>query len=490
MGWVMVIFMPLNAYRQKRRFNKTPEPRPRVKKGGKKPIFVVQEHHASRLHYDFRLQADGVLKSWAVPKGPSLNPADKRLAIQVEDHPLEYAQFTGDIPQGEYGAGHVDLWDHGTYDNLMADKPDPLTLTQSINAGHVEVALHGRKLQGGFVLVRTPGFGGNKKNWLLIKMKDRFASEKTSRQPPDPAPKLRLSTQPKSRAIPKISKTTAGPEKVQFTHVDKIMFPEAELTKGDLLKYYLDISKRLLPYLKDRPITLERYPDGIGENAPHFWQKNTPEYYPKWIPRVRIATTGGKPVQYVLVNDIQTLTYLVNQGSIVFHIYFSRIQNLDRPDFVLFDLDPGDAPFTDVVRIARQIHAVLNPQNISAYVKTSGKKGLHILTGWHQPGGYDQSRAWAMQIADQVVRTLPKIATTRRPIAARAGRVYVDVMQNVLGRHAVAPYTLRATPNAAISTPLQWRELTARLDPAKFNLQTIQTRLSRIKSDPMAPLLK
>lgn len=481
--------MALETYRRKRRFSKTTEPRPHVKKGGKKPIFVIQEHHASRLHYDLRLEANGVLKSWAVPKGPSLNPADKRLAVQVEDHPLAYAQFSGDIPEGEYGAGHVDIWDRGTYDNLMADKPEPLTLAQSIDAGHVEVVLHGEKLRGGFVLIRTPGFGGKKKNWLLIKMKDDFASKNLPARPPA-AKSSKKSAGSKSRSAPKITISSAEPPKVQFTNVDKIMFPEPELTKGDLIKYYLDISKRMLPYLKDRPITLERYPDGIVENAPRFWQKNTPDYYPKWIPRVQINSSDGKAVNYALVNDVQTLAYLVNQGAITFHINFSRIQSLEHPDFVLFDLDPGDAPFTDVLRIARQIHAVLNPQNIPAYIKTSGKNGLHILTPWHQPGGFEQARAWALQIAGQIVQVLPKIATTQRRLNARAGRVYVDVMQNSPGHHFAAPYSVRPTPQATLSAPLQWRELTARLNPAKFNLQTIKSRISRMKSDPMAPLLK
>lgn len=481
--------MSLETYRRKRRFDHTPEPVPLIGKESGLPIFVIQEHHASRLHYDFRLQADGVLKSWAVPKGPSMNPADKRLAVQVEDHPLEYARFSGDIPEGEYGAGHVDIWDHGTYTNLMADKPHPLTLTQSIDAGHVEVELHGEKLQGGFVLIRTRGFGGSsKKNWLLIKMKDRFVTDSADQtaSPPQKTVKPKPSRRPK----PKISKTTGPPETVEFIHPDKVMFPQVHLTKEDVLNYYMNISGRLLPYLKDRPITLERYPDGVGQDAPHFWQKNTPDYYPKWIPRVLIPTTEGKPVHYVLINNKETLAYLVNQGTLTFHINFSRIQTLDRPDFVLFDLDPGDAPFINTIRIARQIHALLNPKNIPAYVKTSGKSGLHILVPWQQPGGFDQARNWAIQISEQIVQALPKIATIDRKIDDRAGRVYVDVMQNVLGRHAVTPYTLRPTPTATLSTPLQWRELTARLNPAGFNLKSIRNRLWRIKSDPMAPLLK
>jgi bifunctional non-homologous end joining protein LigD len=268
------------------------------------------------------------------------------------------------------------------------------------------------------------------------------------------------------------------------------MFPETRISKGDLIQYYMDISGRMLPYLKDRPITLERFPDGIGDDSPRFWQKNTPDHYPKWIPRAQIPTTDGKPVDYAIVNNVETLAYLVNQGTISFHIYFSRIQTLDRPDFVLFDLDPGDAPFTNAIRIARQIHAVLNPLNIPAFVKTSGKRGLHILSPWHQPGGYDQARAWALRIAEQVVQALPKIATLERRLAARAGRVYVDVMQNALGHHFASPYSIRPTPQATLSAPLQWRELTTRLDPARFNIKTIQNRVLRMKSDPMAPLLK
>src|SRR5262249_44859227 len=146
--------MGLTEYRAKRNFKKTPEPGPQAAKGHAMPIFVVQEHHASRLHYDFRLEADGVLKSWAVPKEPSLDPSEKRLAVHVEDHPLAYATFKGKIPEGEYGAGTVKIWDHGTYDNLLAEKAMPQTVTEDIEAGKLEFALHGKKLKGHFALIR------------------------------------------------------------------------------------------------------------------------------------------------------------------------------------------------------------------------------------------------------------------------------------------------------------------------------------------------
>ncbi|MCA1481258.1 DNA polymerase ligase N-terminal domain-containing protein, partial [Bradyrhizobium sp. NBAIM08] len=142
-------------YKRKRDFNVTAEPGPTVAKPGREPIFVIQEHHATRLHYDFRLEADGVLKSWAVTKEPPTETGVRRLAIEVEDHPVAYAPFSGDIPKGQYGAGHVEIWDAGTYANVMESKPEPLSITESIDAGHVEVDLRGTKLNGKFALIRT-----------------------------------------------------------------------------------------------------------------------------------------------------------------------------------------------------------------------------------------------------------------------------------------------------------------------------------------------
>jgi DNA ligase D-like protein (predicted 3'-phosphoesterase) len=164
----------LGAYAHKRDFGHTPEPRPQVGPSHQQPIFVVQEHHASHLHYDFRLEAEGVLKSWALPKQPTLDPSVKRLAIRVEDHPLAYADFSGEIPEGHYGAGVVRLWDRGTYENLLASKGQPQTIAEGIEAGHLEVILHGRRLKGGFALIRMRR-RGPREHWLLIKMKDEAA---------------------------------------------------------------------------------------------------------------------------------------------------------------------------------------------------------------------------------------------------------------------------------------------------------------------------
>jgi bifunctional non-homologous end joining protein LigD len=436
--------MSLKEYLAKRHFNRTPEPKD-AGKPHRRPIFVVQEHHASHLHYDFRLEADGVLKSWAVPKQPSLDPAHKRLAVHVEDHPLSYATFEGTIPKGQYGAATVKIWDHGTYDNLLADRPTPQTVSAGIEAGRLEFALHGDRLKGRFLLLRMHGSKGGKDNWLLIKRNDEHA-----RADPDaPARKAKP-----HRPAP-VTKEKGQAEVPAVTHPKKLFYPEAGIPKGEVFEFYRRIAPRLLPHLRDRPATLERLPEGVGPDKTHIWQKNTPDYYPSWILRAELPSEQGKTVRYALVNNLETLLYLANQGTLTFHVWFSRIQDLDRPDFVLFDLDPGEASFADVVAIARHLHGLLDDEGIAATVKTSGKTGLHVLMPWSQDGGYDEARAWALGVAEKVVADLPRQATVERSKAGRGGRVYVDVMQNARGHRAVPPYVLRAVPQATVSTPLE-----------------------------------
>jgi bifunctional non-homologous end joining protein LigD len=276
---------------------------------------------------------------------------------------------------------------------------------------------------------------------------------------------------------------------VKFSHQDRLMFPAANLTKGDLIAYYEAVADKLIPHLRDRPMTLERLPEGVGDaKSPHFWQKNTPTYYPKWIPRVPLKTEDGRTVQYVLVNDRDTLLYLVNQGTITFHAWFSRVKNLDRPDFVLFDIDPHQSTFANAIKTARALHDVLDEDDIESFLKTSGKSGLHVLTPWRERGGYDEAVKWARSIAKRVVEVIPKIATTARSINARKGRVYLDVEQNSKGKHVVPPYVVRPTPGATVSMPLKWSELTARLDPKRFTIETAMKRLKG-KPDLMAKLL-
>jgi bifunctional non-homologous end joining protein LigD len=488
--------MVLEEYRAKRDFRKSPEPATAAAKPHSRPIFVIQEHHASRLHYDFRLEADGVLKSWAVPKQPSLDPTQKRLAVRVEDHPLAYAAFEGTIPEGQYGAGTVTIWDHGTFENLLAQKSNAQSVTAGIDAGRLEFVLHGRKLRGKFALIRMPRQGRGKENWLLIKMKDKYAraeDPKSRDGSPNRPVSLTLPSPPTEGGEGRVRETGAkrkSPRKVPaVTNPHKLLYPDAGITKEDVFTFYRRVARRLLPYLRDRPATLERLPEGLGgDEAPHFWQKDTPAYYPDWIARIELFSEQGKPVHYVLVNDLATLLYLINQGTLTFHVWLSRVADLDRPDYVLFDLDPGQAPFADAVTVARQLHEILTAESRESFLKTSGKTGLHVLTPWKDAGDYEEARTWAREIAERVARALPEQATVERGKAKRGRRVYVDVLQNAKGHHVVPPYVLRAVPGAPVSTPLRWRELTATLDPAQFNLRTLFRRLASQKRDPMAGL--
>ena len=294
--------------------------------------------------------------------------------------------------------------------------------------------------------------------------------------------------QPLARAKPL---ARGKPTPVEFTHVEKVWFPDAPggpVTKGDVIRYYLSVADKLLPHLRDRPITLERMPDGVGERKPRFWQKNTPDHYPGWIPRVEIPNEAGKRVLYALVNDVETLGYLVNQGAITFHPFLSRARNLDRPDYVLFDLDPGGAEFADVVKIARAIRDALAWRGMAPLVKTSGKSGLHVMVPWREKGTHDAARAWAMEVAEGIVVELPGLATVERLKAEREGRVYVDVIQNARGHHAVPPYVVRPTPPATVSTPLDWKEVTPKLDPKKFTVRTAPKRFGK-GPDPLLPLV-
>ncbi len=468
----------LGEYRAMRRFERTPEPAGRAGKPHHKPIFVVQEHHATHLHYDFRLEADGVLKSWAVPKGPSTSPAEKRLAVRVEDHPLGYADFAGTIPEGQYGAGTVEIWDRGTWEHL-----GPGTVAEGLEAGRLDFTLAGEKLVGRFALVRMGGKRRGKENWLLIKARDEHARPGgNGKAPPAPARRAKAAPAPPPRPA-------APPADVEVTNADKVFFPEAGYTKGDVFDYYRRVARWLLPHLKDRPVTLERLPEGVREGAAHFWQKNTPAHYPDWVPRVEMPDADGRPVRYVLVNDLQTLLYLVNQGALTFHTWPSRVSSPDRPDFVLFDLDPGEAGLAAAAEVARRLHAELKAEGHEALVKTSGRSGLHVLAPWRESGGYEEAREWARSVAARVAEALPERATVEVRKAKRAGRVYVDVLQNARGHHAVPPYVLRAVPGATVSMPLAWSEVTARLSPGRFEPRAALRRLARQKRDPLAALL-
>ena len=278
-----------------------------------------------------------------------------------------------------------------------------------------------------------------------------------------------------------------APGRVKITRADKVFWPEDGYTKGDLVAYYETIAPLMLPYLKDRPLVLVRYPDGIAGKS--FFQKDTPDFVPDWVRTVRIrSTTPPRDIDYVVADDVETLRYLANLGTIPIHLWASRAGSLDRPDWAVLDLDPKGAPFTHVVRIAQTVRGILDEIGVPSYVKTSGKTGLHVLVGLGARYSYEEARAFAEIIATMAVSREPKIATVARPLHERGGKVYVDFGQNGPGQTIVAPFAVRPLPGAPVSCPLRWDEVTARLDPKRFTMKTVPRRFSEMK-DPMAPVL-
>jgi bifunctional non-homologous end joining protein LigD len=275
---------------------------------------------------------------------------------------------------------------------------------------------------------------------------------------------------------------------VTVTNPRKVFWPDEGYTKADLVEYYDRIAPFLLPYLKDRPLVLTRYPDGIRGKS--FFQKDAPEWIPSWIRTERIhSTDAGRDIDYFIVNDRESLRYVINLGTIPLHMWSAHLGSLDRPDWLVLDLDPKAAPFTDVVRVARALHRILDTLELPSYVKTSGATGLHILLPLG--AGYDDetTRTFARLLAALGVEAEPAISTIVRPLKGRGGKVYIDWGQNGHGQTIVAPFSVRPLPGAPVSCPLRWEEVTARLDPKRFTITTAPPRVEEL-GDPLAPVLR
>ncbi len=821
---------PLAPYRAKRKLDVTPEPagavdrREEPQAGG---LFVVHKHAARRLHYDLRLEMDGVLQSWAVPKGPSYDMADKRLAVHVEDHPLEYGDFEGLIPEGNYGAGAVIVWDRGQW----IPKED---YAEGMAKGKLLFELRGRKLHGTWTLVKIKK---SERDWLLIKERDGYATtggpeppeesvlsgltveelaagrtpadgirdELTRLGAPRKAPrpdtvKLQLAetkdepfsaegwlfelkldgyrllavrdghdahlisrngndlsaqfpdvirsiaalpfdrflldgevvaldekgkpsfqrlqqrgklqraldirratvdnpvtffafdvlsfedfdvrplplherkavlrrllppagairyldhfekdglglyeqvqrmdlegivakradapykagrgpmwlkirtrltddfivvgyTRPKGsrdgfgalylaqyvggelvfsgsagsgfsgkqltelkRSLDELKRPTPPctgpippdkgttwieprlvceveytertddgllrqpvflrmrddkppeevirqdeessghhsdegepavpggpvvpePRHVAFSNLDKVFWPDEGYTKGDLIEYHREISRWILPYLEDRPVVLTRYPDGIAGKS--FFQKDAPAFIPDWIRTERKwSEQAQREIDYFICDDEPTLLYLINLGTIPLHMWASRTASIDRPDWCILDLDPKEASFAHVIRVARATHDLCESIGLPSLIKTSGSSGLHVLVPLGRQCGYEEARVLGELLARVVAAELPDIATITRQVSRRGGKVYVDYIQNGAGRLLAAPFCVRPLPGAPVSTPLKWSEVNESLDIRSFTIKTVPPRMRKMKSDPVADVLR
>jgi bifunctional non-homologous end joining protein LigD len=266
------------------------------------------------------------------------------------------------------------------------------------------------------------------------------------------------------------------------SNLTKVFWPAEGYTKGDLLDYYDRIWPAIEPYLRDRPVVLTRYPDGIaGKN---FFQKNAPEFVPDWVETCRIEDT-----EYFLCNEREALLYVINLGCIPLHVWSARRHSIEHPDWAILDLDPKGAPFSDVLAVAHCIHAMLEPLGAEHFIKTSGQDGLHVFIPLGRALTHDEATAFSEVIARLVVAELPKIATIVRPVGGRGGKVYVDFLQNGSGKTIVAPFSVRPRPGATVSMPLAWPEVTPRLDPARFTITTVPDRVGQ-HGDPMRDVLE
>ena len=263
----------------------------------------------------------------------------------------------------------------------------------------------------------------------------------------------------------------------QPTHLDKIFFPQHKYTKGDLFTYYEDMAEYILPYLKDRPLSLNRMPDGI--KGPSFFQKNN-EHLPDWVPSTDIfSESNNEDLHWIVGGQLETLLYLVQLGSIEINPWNSRVGHLDHPDWIVIDLDPEGVTFNDVIEVAKTVHEATNEWTVPTCPKTSGKTGIHIYIPMGAEYTYEQAKNLAHLIVLEVNRRQPKLTSVERNPDKRKHRIYLDFLQNREGQTLAAPYSVRPTPEASVSMPLHWDEVKKGLDPMDFTIKNAAKRLKR-----------
>jgi bifunctional non-homologous end joining protein LigD len=272
-----------------------------------------------------------------------------------------------------------------------------------------------------------------------------------------------------------------GNREIDLSNRDKLLFPDAGISKGALIDYYADVADTMLRHVAERALTLRRFPDGIDTQG--FFQQNAADYFPDWIVRKRLGK--GEKDEHVVVTEAATLVYLANQAAIELHPWLSRIDRPDHPDRMIFDLDPGEEGFAAVRFAARQLHQVLAEDlDLPCFVMTTGSRGLHVMVPLDRSARFDEVREFARILADHIAGCAPDRLTTEQRKAKSRGRLFLDTLRNAYGQTAVAPWSVRARPNAPIATPLLWKELDdSRLRPDRYHIKNISRRL-RERGDP------
>jgi bifunctional non-homologous end joining protein LigD len=313
---------------------------------------------------------------------------------------------------------------------------------------------------------------------------DKTASEVTSLDKPVDAKTTVAPSQPKNQTANRSAKgkemVVIDGRELTLTNQGKIYWPEEKITKGEVLNYYNNIHKLILPYLKDRPQSLKRTPNGILN--PGFFQKNADESFPEWMKTIPLrAESANRTVNYILCNDLATLLYLNNLGCIEINPWHSRAQKLDHPDYLVFDLDPSDKnTFDQVIETALVINDILSSIGAAGYCKTSGASGLHVYVPLHGLYTYDEALPFAEKVMQAAQRQLPATTTLERTISKRNDKLYLDYLQNRKAQTVSSVYSLRPKPGAPVSTPLQWKELKPGLHPKQYNIHNLSRRLSKV----------
>ena len=503
----------LGTYRRKRDFSRTSEPSgdtTTLPEGDQR--FVVQRHRARRLHYDVRFQIDGVLVSWSVPKGPSLDPSVRRLAIRTEDHPLEYFSFEGVIPQGEYGGGDVIVWDQGTYEVHGDGRPG-----EQLAHGELHLELHGEKLVGHFMLVRTRPDRG-REQWLMFHKKDDDAvsgwdpedhpesvlSGRTNdevRDDPDATwdsaadpgraeihLKALREDDPQLVALDELGKKGtweyAGRE-LHVTNLDKVLFPgrdgEEPVTKCEFIRHWARVAPLLVPLLEDRPVNLHRYPDGV--TAQGFWHKAVPDHAPEWIERWdNPAADPGETQTYMVASEAATIAWMANFGAIELHPWTSTTEHPDQPSWALFDLDPGtNTTWDELLQLARLHRTALDHLGVWALPKVTGSRGIQIWVPVVDGYTFDDTRDWVETVSRTVGRIVPELVSWKWTVRDRKGLARLDYTQNAVNKTLVAPYSTRPAPGAPVSVPITWDELDdPELRPDRWTIRDLPARLDEV----------
>lgn len=447
----------LSKYNQKRNFNKTKEPMGKRSKKAKKLRFCIQHHIARKDHYDLRLEWNGVLISWAIPKGPSYNDKDKRLAIMVEDHPIDYRNFEGTIPKGEYGGGTVMLWDKGYWEPIKGYKPN-------FKEGPIKFILKGSRLKGIWTLVKLK----DDNNWLLIKDEDEYHLYDNINE---------FNTSIKTgRTMDEIATNI---KRIEITNPNKIVYKNPKVTKMDIVNYYKAVSKRMLPLIENRLISTIRYPNGSKGSS--FFKKHFENLH-KFLGLKRIKSKKEHQNNYYYIKDINGLISEVQMNSYEFHVWGCLASDLSHADMLVFDLDPDELLSLKRLREGvKDLKSILDEYELSSFLKTSGGKGYHVVVPLNAKVTWKTARLIAKNIAELMEARWPNKYTSNMKKSKRKGKIFIDWVRNTKGATSVAPYSLRIRKKLTVSMPISWNEL----DKIKPDEITIEEAIKRLKrKDP------